>query len=113
MSKVFGVREIELQPEVDPEEYERFFAEEIASLPEIPGWKTHLLRGDRGARAGKFLILFEIESLEARDRFFPGPNQESEEWRRYLEQHPEVAAAWDKSGMSEADIWTDYVTAVE
>jgi hypothetical protein len=82
-------------------------------LPEVPGWKFHLLKGDRGARAGEFLILFEMDSVEARDRFFPGPNQESEEWRRYLEQHPEVVAAWDKLGISEADIWTDYITVVE
>ncbi len=111
MSKVFGVREIELQPGVEPHEFERFFAEEIASLPEVPGWKSRLLRGDRGARAGKFLILFEVDSVEARDRFHPGPNEASEEWRQYLEQHPEVAAAWHKC-MSEADIWTDYVTVV-
>jgi hypothetical protein len=82
-------------------------------LPEVPGWKFHLLKGDRGAREGKFLILFEMDSVEARDRYFPGPNRESEEWRRYLEQHPEVVAAWDKLGISEADIWTDYVTVVE
>ena len=35
MPKVFGVREIEPQPGVEPDEYERF-AEEIASLPEAP-----------------------------------------------------------------------------
>jgi hypothetical protein len=113
MPKVFGLREIELQPGVQPEEYERFFAEEIASLPELPGWKVHLLKGDRGARAGKLLFLFEIDSLEARDRYFPGTNEESEEWRRYLEQHPEAAAAWEKSGLSENDIWTDYVPVAE
>ena len=62
MSTVFGLHEIELQPGVDPEEYERFFAEEIAPSPELPGWKTHLLKGDRGARAGKYLVLLEIEN---------------------------------------------------
>jgi hypothetical protein len=43
----------------------------------------------------------------------PEPDQESEEWRRYLEQHPEVVAAWDKLGISEADIYTDYITVVD
>ena len=30
MPKVFGMHEIELQPGVEPEDYERFFAEELA-----------------------------------------------------------------------------------
>jgi hypothetical protein len=118
MPTVFGLHEIELQPGVDPEEYERFFAEEIAPSPELPGWKTHLLKGDRGARAGKYLVLLEIESLESRDRYFPRPGEESEELTRFFEQHPEAAAAlekWQKLGRfgSETDISTDYVTIAE
>src|SRR6187200_2399509 len=62
MPKVFAVHEMELEPGVEPEEYERFFAEEIAPMAELPGWKTRLLKGDRGARTGKYLVLFEIES---------------------------------------------------
>jgi hypothetical protein len=74
------------------------------------GGKLRLLRGDRGARAGKYLLLAEIESVEARDRYFPRPGEESEEFTRFFEQHPEAAAAWEKShwGRS-ADIVTDYV----
>ena len=49
MPKVFGVHEIELQPGVDPEEYERFIAEVVAPMPEFPGWKTHLLKGRSGS----------------------------------------------------------------
>jgi hypothetical protein len=63
MTKVFGLHEIELQPGVEPEEYERVFAEEIASSFTLPGWKTHLLKGERGTRDGKYLVLLEIESL--------------------------------------------------
>ena len=71
MPTVYGLHEIELQPGVEPDEYERFFAEEVAPTVELPGWKTRLLKGDRGERAGKYLVLLEIESLEARDRYFP------------------------------------------
>jgi hypothetical protein len=63
---------------MEPDEYERFFAEQVAPTVELQGWKTHLLRGDRGERAGKYLVLLEIESLEARDRYFPRPGEESE-----------------------------------
>jgi hypothetical protein len=118
MPKVFGLHEIELQPGVEPDEYERFFVEEIAPSPTLPGWKTHLLKGDRGERAGKFLVLLEIESLDARDRYFPRAGEESEEFTRFFEQHPEVAAAfekWQKLGPfgSATDISTDYVAVAE
>jgi hypothetical protein len=49
-----------------------------------------------GARAGKYLVLLEIESLEARDRYFPRAGEESEEVTRFFEQHPDAAAAWEK-----------------
>ena len=118
MPKVFGMHEIELQPGVEPEDYERFFAEELAPTLKLPGWKTHLLRGDRGARGGKYLVLHEIESLDARDRYFPGPGEQSEEFTRFLEQHPETAAAMEKwegysTIHSENDTTTDYVAVAE
>jgi hypothetical protein len=118
MPKVFGVHEIELQPGVDPEEYERFIAEVVAPMPEFPGWKTHLLKGDRGARTGKYLVLFEIESEEARDRYFPGPGEASEELTRFFEERPEAAAAMEKWETytpfdSVDDVTTDYVVLAE
>jgi hypothetical protein len=58
-----------------------FFAEEIAPSPMVPGLKVHLLKRDRGVRAGKFLVFLEIESLEPRDWYFPRPDEESEEFR--------------------------------
>ncbi len=70
MARLVGIHEIELVEGADPVEFERVFAESAAQ-PELPGWKTRLLRGDRGERAGKYAVLFEIESPEARDRYFP------------------------------------------
>jgi hypothetical protein len=110
MPKVFGLHEIELRAGVTPEEYERFFTKELAPLPELQGWKSYLLKADRGERAGKFLLLFEIDSIEARDRYFPRPDEASEEVQQYLEQNPEAAAAWKKDdAFRSADISTDYI----
>jgi hypothetical protein len=117
MPKVFGLHVMELPPGVEPEEYERFFADEIVPMPKLPGWKTSLLKGERGARTGKYLVLHEIESLEARDRYFPRPGDASEEFTRFLEQSPAAAVAlekWLKYGLdSENDITTDYVVVAE
>jgi len=109
--KVFGLHEIELPPGVTPEEYEQFFAKEIAPVPELPGWKTYLLKGERGERAGRLLLLHEIETVEARDRYFPRPEEVSEEWGQFVEQNPE-AAAWERVH-PEPHNWTDYIVVVD
>jgi hypothetical protein len=36
MPKVFALHEIELQPGLEPEDYERFFTEEIAPMLKLP-----------------------------------------------------------------------------
>jgi hypothetical protein len=66
----------------------------------------------------RFLVLLEIESLEARDRYFPRPGEESEEFTRFFDQHPEAAAAlekWQKLGPfgSKTYVSTDYVAVAE
>ncbi len=109
MAKVFGLHEIELRPEADSDEYARFLVEEVAPMPAFVGWKLHVLRGDRGAREGKFAVLFEIESDEARDRYFPTEEHDSEEFLRFLEQHPDLAAVIEKRRRYEAgERGTDY-----
>jgi hypothetical protein len=109
VSKIFGLHEVELRAGADPGEYERFLAEEMAPLPMLPGWRAHLLRGERGEREGRFAVLYEVESIEGRDRYFPAAEQPSEEFRRYLEQHPDVARVMAKSEEFESgERVTDY-----
>jgi hypothetical protein len=61
------------------------------------------------------LLLFEVESIEARDRYYPGPEEESEEVRRFDEQHPEAAAVWQKYAalLGKPHGWTDYLVVGE
>jgi hypothetical protein len=37
----------------------------------LPGQTAHLLKGDRGERRGKYLVLIELESQERRDHIYP------------------------------------------
>ena len=111
MPKILGLHDVELPPGMTPEEFEQIFGEELESLPDLEGWKTYLFKGDRGERAGKFSLLFEVESVEARDRYYPTPEEESEEARRFAEQHPEATALWEKYAafLSKPHSWTDYL----
>jgi len=110
MPKVFGMHEVVLPPGVTPDEYAQLFDKGSASAATLPGWKTYLLKGDRGEGADKLLLLFEVESVEARDRYFPRPEETSEELRQFDEQHP-AGPEWEKltGFLSQPHSWTDYV----
>ena len=110
MAKVFGINEIELRPGVTPEEFERFFTEEIAHLSLFQGWSAYLAKGDRGARAGKYVLIFEMGSVEARNRYAP-ESGESEEAQRALAPLAGVLEQWGKlSTVPGSDaVFTDYV----
>jgi hypothetical protein len=109
MPKVFGIHEIELKPDADPDEYERFCRAPLASQPVLDGWKFHFLKADRGARTGKFAWLYEIESSEARNRYFPAEDDQSDEFTRLVEQPEVVAATKTAEGFEQAEVTTDYL----
>jgi hypothetical protein len=59
MARVVGLHEVELRPGADPAEFERV-ATEVVSLPMFEGWTTRLLKGERGVRAGKYLLVSRL-----------------------------------------------------
>jgi hypothetical protein len=115
MTKVISIHEIELRPGVTTEEFERFLTAEylpgVAPMP--PGSSATYLKGDRAERAGKFAVLFEMESVEMRDRFFPSsgePSAELQHWRG--RRTPAQEALEDKMHTLAAEIgeiFTDYI----
>jgi hypothetical protein len=111
MARLFGMHEIELHSGVKPEDFEQFVIEELNRIEPLPGVVGHVLKGDRGDREGKYLFMLEFESTELRDRFFPTPDQVSEEAQRYLESTMAITEKWltlsTASGTTE--IYTDYV----
>lgn len=113
MARLVCIHEIELVEGADEAEYERLFAEVVG--PELPGWRTRLLKGDRGVRAGRYAILYEIEDTEARDRFFPSLDEASEELDRFLADHPEAAASWQRAQSLQTgrEVTTDYLVVGE
>jgi hypothetical protein len=114
MARLVCIHEIELANGTDAVEFERLFTEG-ATQPELAGWKTRLLRGDRGERAGKYAILYEIESPEARDRYFPAEDQESEDLNRFVAEHPAEAEFWQRlqALLTGREVVTDYLVVVE
>jgi hypothetical protein len=124
MAKVFGMHMIMLNPGVSEEEFEKYMAEIVPKIPQYEGWKSYLLKGDRGDREGKYLWLIEIPSVESRDRFSPSHNVASEEAQRLSESLSEEAKKWQQqtlekyatftpSIVGENTVYTDYVVIAE
>ena len=114
MSRVLGIHMITLRPGVKAEDFERFVTEEVYLLPWFEGWGFYLLKGDRGDREGKYVVMWEIESVEARDRYAPTPDQYSEEFDRFMEPHAaEFEKVFEKwatfASPLPSPIYTDYV----
>ena len=110
MTKLYCLHEIELRPGVSPAEFEKVAAEAKESA-NYEGWTAHLLKGERGERNGKYLVLYEIESIAARDRYAPtadGPySAETEEISR---RNAELWERWRKMATmpGEDTVYTDY-----
>jgi hypothetical protein len=87
MAKVLHLFMIELRPGVKGEDFEKFYRETFApsAVSSFPDLKLSLLKGDRGDREGKYLEMAEYESIEARNRLYPAPDQISAELAKFAE----------------------------
>src|SRR4051794_5309904 len=116
MARLFGMHDLELRPGVAPEAFEQFVADELSRMLLREGQQIYVLKGDRGVHAGKYVFVFEYDSVEARDRDTPASNQDSEELKAWLEKHrDEVDALFKRLSTfvePDRDIgmhYTDYV----
>lgn len=110
MAKVYGIHEIELRPGADPAALEQLFAAG-ADLPGPEGWTPYLLKGERGERKGKYLVMVEIESLTARDRYEPDSGSTAEA-QALAARAADIWARWRELATvpdGKDDVFTDYV----
>ncbi len=107
MANILEMFMVELRPGVKGADFEKFFQERHvpslqASLP-FPGWYVALTKGERGEREGKYLVCFETENTEVRNRVWPTHTQlapaDSEAMQAVLKEW-EAYAAWSYVGTS-------------
>lgn len=113
MSKVYSLHMIALKAGESGTGFERYFREEIGAVPGPSGLTMRLLRGDRGDREGKYLVMFEFESVERRDQLFPeaGPaaRQMSSEVMQWMGSAGPSLAKWNEYATPFDVIYTDYM----
>jgi hypothetical protein len=105
--EVIAVRELTLKRGINPADFERFVMERFNPAWEgaVPGVKAYIAKADRGARRGRYALVYIFDSEKTRnaiapvedrgaaeafrpvlDRLFSGPNQELV--TMYLEAEP-------------------------
>ena len=106
MAKIIGIHPLELRDNVQAETLETFCRNELLpAVSALPGTKARLFKGDKGARNGKYLLLFEFDKAEQRDQFFVEEAQASELVK-------EVWKQWPKLGTLVTNEFSDYVELI-
>jgi hypothetical protein len=113
MAQVISMHELQLNPGVDEAEFERFVRDEALPVLRLPpGMHGRLARGDRGQRAGHYLLLVEFDSVEARARLYPAPATMSTEMQQAFAAAAPLFQKWATFGpppSPDNPRYTDYV----
>ena len=111
MAKVFAIHYFDLKPGANAAAFEAYVA--ATPFPSLPGWKTHIVKGERGERKGKYGVIHEFDSVETRNHYFPAEGGEPSPEFLQLMSSPEMQAAsqqWDSFAPSLGNtVYTDYV----
>jgi hypothetical protein len=107
---VYSMREFELKSGVKPEQFEAFVQTELAkAVGTDSGMKLHILRGDRGDRKGAYLLVWEFDSVAARNRYFPKEGGESNAEYQKAWDHMKTVMSKFSNYVNEHFAYTDYV----
>ena len=82
MATVLGIHQLDLKPGVTDEQADEMAAR-LTREVSVPGTTTRVAKGDRGARAGQYVMVTEIDSVDRRDRYFPLSGEESVEFNQH------------------------------
>ena len=112
MPRVIGIHEFELKPGVTEAEFEdavRAFIR-VDRSEGGDGSLTSLIKSDRGTRRGQYGLLFEFESVAARDSWVTDDGF-TDKFNQFVARHPEWMPAWEhiQSLVVEPYPWSDYL----
>ncbi len=102
---------VTLNPDVTMNQYLDFFNNKFK--PEFekhyPGMKIFILKGTRGENEFGYGLLYWIESIEVRDKYWPEPDEASDIGRAAREKMQPIIDEWRKMEVSFSTEYTDWV----
>ena len=96
MPRVIGIHEFELKPGVTEAEFEdavRAFIL-VDQSEGVDDGLASLIKSDRGTRRGQYGLLFEFESVAARDSWVTDDGF-TDKFNQFVARHPEWMPAWE------------------
>ena len=112
MAKVFGIHHLELKNAADAAEFERIVSDELNALSNPPGWQLSIVKGERGENVGKYVLIFEVESLETRNRDHPGGGPVTPELQKWYDTSLPMLdklSSYLTTPLFRGGVFTDYV----
>lgn len=106
MPRVYGLHEVIIHPDYTDADFEKFVAEELPKVKQPEGSRLYVLKGNRGYGAGRYLLVYEFDSVETQNRLWPG-NLASDEMRAWQERNADFVKRW--ASFFEHTMYTDYV----
>ena len=111
MAKVVGILPVDLKPGITDDQVQELAADFVRRF-KVPGIiYARLAKADRGERADKYMFMWEFESVEVRDRYFPTPGVASDAWQQNIAGAP--AELVDRFFTLFTAEFTDYVVLGE
>jgi hypothetical protein len=109
---VFSMREFELKPGVKAEEFDAFVRKEMAGniAKDVTAMKMHILKGDRGARKGAYILVWEFDSVATRDHYFPKEGGWNNPAFQQASKQMMTVMSKFSSYIREPAVYTDYET---
>ena len=105
------IEPVMLRPGVCGAAFERFVTEQYYAMTRLPGEEGYLLKGDRGDRAGKYMLLIAYESVAVRNRRSSADGKLSPEMQRWADSDTvkTAVAKWDS--LAHTGLYTSYIVA--
>ena len=111
-SKLMGIHYLKLKEGVNSIEFEQFIKNEF--LPSvknsIPGFYVRIMRGERNANPGEYIMIHDIQSKGIRDIYYPIKGEPSDLTKKFITMCGEKCKkAWETfHQMVETTSWHDY-----
>ena len=95
---VIAIRFLELEPDIDTTEFEKFALEEFnpAFDGTIPGLKEYIAKSDRGIDIDSYSLLMVFDSQIVRNTMIP--NKRASEWFSKIMEDQNLWSIWNKLG---------------
>lgn len=106
MPRVYGIHEVMIHPDFTNQDFEKYVAEVLPKVVQPAGSSMWVLKGNRGDRQGRYIVVNEFDSVEVQERLWPG-NLASNEMKAWQAKNAEHVRKWN--AFFEHSIYTDYI----